>query len=167
MSNLVDIRSCDGVKIPTPLDVAGMWGTVSNLLDSYIPVKENEEQGACLEEVPVPDIESTVLYKTIEYCQKYLKHPESEEWKKIFFKNTYGDDSLEKIKTYHKDLADLALAADYLEIPSLLNDVTKVISETIKNKKSEIIRQEWDIPDDLTDEEKEQIIREHRWAFDL
>lgn len=167
MSNLVDIRSCDGIKIPTPLDVAGMWGTVSNLLDSYIPVTKNEEQGACLEEVPVPDVESAVLYKTIEYCQKYLKDPESQEWKKDFFKNTYGNDNLEKIRTYHRCLANLALAADYLEIPSLLEDVTKVIADTIKNKNSETIRQEWEIPDDLTDEEKEKIIREHRWAFDL
>lgn len=173
MSNSVDIRSRDEVKITAPLEVVNMWSTVSNLLESYVPSAEGEEQGACVEEIPIYEVDSGVLYKIIEYCEKYLEHSKVEtedelkEWKKEFFKNTHGSETLEDVRAYHRELVDLASAVDYLEVPPFLEDITKVIADTIKGKAPETIRDEWEIPDDLTSEEKEQIIRDHRWAFDL
>lgn len=167
MCDSVDIRSSDDVKISVPLDVVKMWHTVSNLLESYVPRGEGEERGACLEEIPISEVNSDVLYKVIEYCKRYLEDPESVEWKQEFFRNVYGTKEFEDVKRYHLELADLVIAADYLDIESLLSNIAEVIANTLRNKSPEEIREEWDFPDDLTAEDKERIMCENRWAFDL
>ncbi len=167
MCESVDIRSRDDVKIRGPLNVVKMWKTVSNLLESYVPGEEGEEKGACLEEIPVSEVNSHILYKVIDYCKSYLENSESSEWKQEFFRNVYETKKFEDVKRYHLELADLAIAADYLDIEPLLNNIAEVIANTLRNKSPEEIREEWDFPDDLTSEEKEKIILENRWAFDL
>ena len=167
MSESIDIRSSDDVKMSVSKEVLDMWLTVSNMLKSYISKDDSEESGPCIEEIPISGVTGSVLRKIVNYCEDYLKDPNNETWREEFFRNTHGAESVENVKTYHRELVDIINAADYLEIKPLIEDIGKIMAATIRGKSPQSIREEWGFPDDLTKEEKERILDENRWAFDL
>lgn len=61
-------------------------------------------------------------------------------------------------------LKDLTLAANYLDIPYLIHMTTQVWANFIKGKTPDQIRETFEIEDDFTEEEKEQVLRENEWA---
>lgn len=166
MCDTIDIRTNDDIKIAVSRDVVKMWNTISNMLESYIPGNE-DSGGAGFDEIPITEVDNPTLLRVIDYCEQSLNYPEDEEWKKEFFHNTHGTEDLEAIKQHHTELSNLAKAADYLEITALLEDTAQTIANIFQGKSPEKIREEWDFPDDLTEEEKENIIRQNLWAFDL
>jgi S-phase kinase-associated protein 1 len=55
-------------------------------------------------------------------------------------------------------------AANYLEISTLLDEGCKIIANMIKGKSPSEIRRIFNIQNDFTPEEEEQIKRENEWA---
>lgn len=64
-------------------------------------------------------------------------------------------------------LYHLTLAANYLDIPSLLDLTSARIASFIKDKSLEQIRENLGIVSDFTPEEEAQIREENKWADDL
>jgi len=58
------------------------------------------------------------------------------------------------------------LAANYLNIKSLLDLTCRTVADMIKGKKSEEIRKTFNIINDYTPKEEEEVRRETQWAFD-
>mgnify|MGYP003307009778 CR=1 FL=1 len=63
-------------------------------------------------------------------------------------------------------LFELILAANYLNIKELLDLTCLTVANMIKGKTPEEIRKTFNIVNDFTPEEEEQVRRENQWAFD-
>ena len=57
-------------------------------------------------------------------------------------------------------------AANYLNIKSLLDLTCQTVAQMIKGKTPEEIRKTFNIKNDFTPEEEEEVRRENQWAFD-
>jgi S-phase kinase-associated protein 1 len=57
-------------------------------------------------------------------------------------------------------------AANYLDIKELLDLTCQTVADMIKGKSPEEIRTTFNIKNDFTKEEEEEIRRENQWAFE-
>ncbi|KAK9677537.1 hypothetical protein RND81_11G150100 [Saponaria officinalis] len=126
--------------------------------------------------IPLPNVTGKILAKVIEYCKK---HVESSEKKGSSDTTTAGfgsgggvvDDELktwdaEFVNVDQNTLFDLILAANYLNIKSLLDLTCQTVADMIKGKTPEEIRKTFNIKNDFTPEEEEEVRRENQWAFE-
>ena len=77
------------------------------------------------------------------------------------------DHSCELHRTLHfYQRANRSQAANYLDIKALLDVGCKTVANMIKGKSPDEIRKTFNIQNDFTPEEEEQIRRENEWAED-
>lgn len=119
------------------------------------------------EEVPLPNVKAKILSKVIEFCSKHKSHPQTS----TDGKPTAADEELDKwdkefVKVDQGTLFELILAANYLNIKELLDLTCLTVANMIKGKTPEEIRKTFNIVNDFTPEEEEQVRRENQWAFD-
>ncbi|GAB2291936.1 SCF ubiquitin ligase complex protein SKP1b [Dionaea muscipula] len=113
--------------------------------------------------IPLPNVTGKILSKVIEYCKKHVETPKSED--------RSVDDELktwdaEFVKVDQNTLFDLILAANYLNIKTLLDLTCQTVADMIKGKTPEEIRKTFNIKNDFTPEEEEEVRRENQWAFE-
>ncbi|XP_050229320.1 SKP1-like protein 1A [Mercurialis annua] len=116
--------------------------------------------------IPLPNVNSKILAKVIEYCKKHVETPKSEG-----SNNTSADDDVKAwdadfVKVDQATLFDLILAANYLNIKGLLDLTCQTVADMIKGKTPEEIRKTFNIKNDFTPEEEEEVRRENQWAFE-
>jgi len=81
-----------------------------------------------------------------------------------------GDAIRDHLGTFHTPLwsrictANSIQAANYLDIKALLDVGCKTVANMIKGKSPEEIRKTFNIQNDFTPEEEDQIRRENEWA---
>ncbi|KAJ9165938.1 hypothetical protein P3X46_020749 [Hevea brasiliensis] len=115
--------------------------------------------------IPLPNVTSKILSKVIEYCKKHVETSKSDD------RPSSVDDELkawdaEFVKVDQATLFDLILAANYLNIKSLLDHTCQTVADKIKGKTPEEIRTTFNIRDEFTPEEEEEVRRENQWAFE-
>ena len=115
--------------------------------------------------IPLPNVNSKILSKVIEYCKKHVESPKPED------RTGSVDDDLktwdsEFVKVDQATLFDLILAEKYLNIKSLLDLTCQTVADMIKGKTPEEIRKTFNIKNDFTPEEEEEVRRENQWAFE-
>ncbi|URE41471.1 SKP1-like protein [Musa troglodytarum] len=119
------------------------------------------EDGCAESGIPLPNVTSRILAKVIEYCNKHVdassKSSDDEDLKAW---------DAEFVKVDQTTLFDLILAANYLNIKSLLDLTCQTVADMIKGKTPEDIRKTFNIKNDFTPEEEEEIRRENQWAFE-
>jgi S-phase kinase-associated protein 1 len=110
--------------------------------------------------VPVPMVESSILVKVIEYLKYHqraeeetMPEDEQQRWDKDYLK--VMDDAT---------LFSTILAANYLDIKPLLDLTCKAVADEIKGKSPEEIRVRFNIKNDFTPEEEEEVKRENAWC---
>ncbi|KAF2205152.1 S-phase kinase-associated protein-like protein 1 [Delitschia confertaspora ATCC 74209] len=119
--------------------------------------------------IPLPNVNEPVMKKVIEWCEHHRKDPPAPE----------GDDSDSRKKSTDIDewdqkfmqvdqemLFEIILAANYLDIKGLLDVGCKTVANMIKGKSPDEIRKTFNIQNDFTPEEEDQIRRENEWAED-
>ncbi|PON93939.1 S-phase kinase-associated protein [Trema orientale] len=116
--------------------------------------------------IPLPNVTSKILSKVIEYCKKHVEAPKSDDRA-----SATADDDLKVwdadfVKVDQATLFDLILAANYLNIKSLLDLTCQTVADMIKGKTPEEIRKTFNIKNDFTPEEEEEVRRENQWAFE-
>lgn len=70
------------------------------------------------------------------------------------------------VKVDQSTLFELILASNYLNIKPLLDLSCLTVANMIKGKTPEEIRKTFNIPNDFTPEEEEEVRRENQWAFE-
>ncbi|PKA56012.1 SKP1-like protein 1B [Apostasia shenzhenica] len=165
----ITLRSSDGEEFVVDEAVAKESQTILHMI----------EDGCADSGIPLPNVTSKILAKVIEYCKKHVEYTSKTSVA------GGGDDrsAEEEIKSWDSDfvkvdqatLFDLILvdtfditasAANYLNIKGLLDLTCQTVADMIKGKTPEEIRQTFNIKNDFTPEEEEEIRRENQWAFE-
>jgi len=147
------------------------------------------DEAVASQPIPIPNVNDAVLRKVIEWCVKHKNDaPQTaedendnrkkttdpiEEWDQKFMQ--VDQEMLFEIIlvcSSHFNPEDRhstnlsAQAANYLDIKALLDVGCKTVANMIKGKSPEEIRKTFNITNDFTAEEEEQIRRENEWAED-
>nr|XP_016472204.1 PREDICTED: SKP1-like protein 1B [Nicotiana tabacum] len=122
-------------------------------------IKNMVEDDCASNAIPLPNVDSKTMAKVVEYWKKHSEEGVSGDELKDFDKNFV------KVLNY-SELYDLILAANYLNDKELLDILCQETADRIKGKTPEEIRKAFNIKNDFTPEEEEQIRQENAWAFD-
>ncbi|KAK9270902.1 hypothetical protein L1049_026488 [Liquidambar formosana] len=153
-SRKITLKSSDGETFDVDEAVALESQTIKHMIED-----DCADNG-----IPLPNVTSKILSKVIEYCKKHVEAPKSDE-------RACVDEDLkawdtEFVKVDQATLFDLILAANYLNIKSLLDLTCQTVADMIKGKTPEEIRKTFNIKNDFTPEEEEEVRRENQWAFE-
>ncbi|PON53488.1 S-phase kinase-associated protein [Parasponia andersonii] len=152
-SKKIVLRSSDGESFEVDEAVALQSQTIKHMIED-----DCADNG-----IPLPNVTSKILAKVIEYCKKHVDSTNPDE--------RVADDDLkswdaEFVKVDQATLFDLILAANYLNIKNLLDLTCQTVADMIKGKTPEEIRKTFNIKNDFTPEEEEEVRRENQWAFE-
>jgi len=158
---MINITTSDGIQMDVERPVAERSILIKNLLEDL--------GGESSESIPIPNVNEAVMKKVIEWCGHHKNDPPA----------TQDDDSDSRKKSTDIDewdqkfmqvdqemLFEIILAANYLDIKALLDVGCKTVANMIKGKSPDEIRKTFNIQNDFTPEEEEQIRRETEWAED-
>ncbi|OAA66012.1 sulfur metabolism regulator [Niveomyces insectorum RCEF 264] len=160
----IPLQSNDGTVIVVDYEVATRSALLNTMLEDL--------KGMGIEDVgpvPLPNVNEAVLRKVIEYCEHHRNDPLTghEEETESRKKTTDIEEWDQKFMQVDQEmLFEIILAANYMDIKSLLDVGCKTVANMIKGKSPEEIRKTFNITNDFTPEEEEQIRRENEWAED-
>ena len=168
------LMSSDNQTFEVDEDVANESQTIRNMI---------EDTGS-EETIPLPNVNGKILAMVIEYTRTHVAAKETTDKAETEIKS--GDEARKTAGEARKKLAeeelkdfdnkfvkvdkstlfDLILAANYLNIKGLLDRTCAEVAKMIKGKTPEEIRTAFNIQNDFTPEEEEEVRRENQWAFD-
>ncbi|TMX04698.1 hypothetical protein EJD97_005780 [Solanum chilense] len=108
--------------------------------------------------IPLPNVDSKTMIKVIEYWKKHSEEGISKD-KLMDFDKAF-------VKVDQSILYALILAANFLNDKEMLDMICQEVANRIKGKTPEEIRKEFNIENDFTPEEEEEIRQENVWAFE-
>ncbi|KAK1297086.1 SKP1-like protein 1A [Acorus calamus] len=151
----VTLKSSDGEVFEVEETVALESQTIKHMIED-----DCADNG-----IPLPNVTSKILSKVIEYCKKHVEvAPKTGEDRTQEEELKAWD--VDFVKVDQGTLFDLILAANYLNIKSLLDLTCQTVADMIKGKTPEEIRKTFNIKNDFTPEEEEEVRRENQWAFE-
>nr|GLL45767.1 SKP1-like protein 1B [Ipomoea trifida] len=147
---MVRLRANDGEEFEVAESVAALSQTVKFVM---------EDAGGLGEDfvIPLLKVDGKTLAKILEYCKVHAAGGKSNAEKKEFDKKF--------VEVGQAEVYDLLTAANYLEIKELLDIMIQRVADMIKGKNPEEIRKIFNIKNDFTPEEEEEIKRANAWAF--
>jgi len=159
-SRTVHLVSSEGESFDVPLSVAKMSGLVKTMIDED---QDSEEA----QEIPLPNVKSSILAKVIEFAKNYQTEPMTEIEKPLKSANM-GEVVQEwyaKFVAVEQELLfEMILAANYMDIKPLLDLTCATVASMIKGKTPEEIRKTFNIVNDFTPEEEAAVREENKWT---
>ncbi|ERN09550.1 SKP1-like protein 1A [Amborella trichopoda] len=150
----VTLKSSDGEVFEVEESVAVESQTIKHMI----------EDDCAGNGIPLPNVSSKILAKVIEYCKYHV------DAQKVTEDKTQEEEikswDAEFVRVDQATLFDLILAANYLNIKNLLDLTCQTVADMIKGKTPEEIRKTFNIKNDFTPEEEEEVRRENQWAFE-
>merc|ERR1712020_279692 len=150
--SLISLQSCDGQVFPVNIDIARQSVTLRNMIND-LGIEDLDEN----EIVPLPNVNAAILKKIIAWCTTHYKNNDESDL-------SLSEWDLEYLKIDDGTLFELILAANYLDISQLLDVCCKQVANMIKGKSAEEIRARFNIQNDFTKAEEEQIRKENEWC---
>ena len=160
---IIDIKSCDGKILKCYLDaLMKMSITIKNMMES---VAEESEQNEALT-LTNAVLTEKVLKKVIEWIEFHWDDPEpdedfDEDKERRNKELSYWDKQF--IDVDNRLLYDIIEAANFLDIPGLIEVGSRWICTNIKGKTCTEVRQILNITNDFTKEEEDRIHNENEW----
>lgn len=151
----IKLVSMDDKEVQVAKNVAELSVTIKNML---------QDIGDTETPIPLPNISGNILVKIVEYCQHYIDNPPAIEEDKEKRSDNVSPWEQTFCQVSNVVLFDLILAANYLDIKPLLDVTCKTVANMIKGKSPEEIRKTFDIKNDFTPEEEEQVRKENEWC---
>jgi len=175
-NKLVTLVSQDGYKETVERHITGHIGLINSMLED----DDDEEDDDEVPEIPLP-ISKEILIKVLEFARNNWDKDEEDIEKPLksdvedvitnqaninFLKSLvkYPEDGSDLLPEHIQLAVDLITAANYLNMSNLLNLMAAKHATLIKGKTPEQIRLMYDLPDDLTPEEKDRIREENKWV---
>merc|ERR1712020_120276 len=153
--SLISLQSCDGQVFPVNIDIARQSVTLRNMIED-LGIEDLDEN----EIVPLPNVNAAILKKIIDWCTTHYKNNDESDL-------SSSECDLEYLNIDDGTLFELILAANYLDISQLLDVCCKQVANMIKGKSAEEIRARFNIQNDFTKAEEEQIRKENEWCEEL
>lgn len=155
--------SQEGEKFEVPKAVAVLSGLVKEMVDD-----DDDDDDAA--EIPLPNVKAPILRLVVEFSTHHFNNPMPEIEKPLKSPNMADvvpewDSKFVDIK--QELLFELILAANYMDIKSLLDLTCAKVASMIKGKTPEEIRKTFNIANDFTPEEEAQIREENKWVEEL
>jgi len=118
--------------------------------------------------IPLPNLTEECMEKLLEWCKYHKDDVDPPETDDFNFKDEIGEWDLQFLKMDDGVLFDLVLASNYLDIKGLLDITTTYVARLITELRTpEEIRKRFNIKNDLTQEDVEQIKEESKtWLND-
>lgn len=176
----IKLQSSDGEIFDVDVEIAKCSVTIKTMLEDLGMDDEEEEI------VPLPNVNSAILRKVLQWATFHKDDPpppEDDENKGTiiigffihwFFIMTfiYVEKRTDDISSWDADflkvdqgtLFELILAANYLDIKGLLDVTCKTVANMIKGKAPEEIRKTFNIKNDFTASEEDQVRKENEWC---
>lgn len=148
----VTLITNDDVEFKISTEVSDKLVTVQNL------IQDIGSDGA----IPTPEVNSKILSKVIEYAKYHLENPFTEDNTENYV--TEWDSQFCNVD--QEVLFDMILAANYLDYKDLLETTAQCVANLIKGKTPEQIRELFEIENDFTESELEQVRKENEWIED-
>ncbi|XP_071503508.1 S-phase kinase-associated protein 1-like [Diadema setosum] len=156
----IKLQSSDGEVFEVDVEVARQSVIIKTMLED-LGMDEDDDDA-----IPLPNVNSTILKKVLHWCHYHKDDPPPPEDDENREKRT--DDicphDQEFLKVDQGTLFELILAANYLDIKGLLDATCKTVANMIKGKTSEEIRKTFNIKNDFTPAEEEQVRKENSWC---
>ncbi|XP_047088297.1 SKP1-like protein 1 [Lolium rigidum] len=152
----ITLKSSDGEQFEVDEAVAMESQTIRHMIED-----DCADNG-----IPLPNVNAKILSKVIEYCSKHVQAANGAAAADGAPAEDLKNWDAEFVKVDQATLFDLILAANYLNIKGLLDLTCQTVADMIKGKTPEEIRKTFNIKNDFTAEEEEEIRRENQWAFE-
>jgi len=160
----VKLQSSDGEVFEVETDIIKLSNTIKTMLED-LGVEDEESE---TEMIPLPNVNAAILKKVIQWCTYHKEDPPllEEDDNKEKRTDDIGSWDSDFLKVDQGTLFELILAANYMDIKGLLDVTCKTVANMIKGKTPEEIRRTFNIKNDFTPAEEEQIRKENAWCED-
>ncbi|CAL4968684.1 unnamed protein product [Urochloa decumbens] len=159
----IRLRGKEGEPVEVPeKSIAAASATIKGVID----------EGRADAGVDLPSLSAAALSRVAEYVKRHFKDGAAAPEDDPGFYVPGDDDPLarfddELVRVDDNDvLIDLIEAATFLGIDGLMDLACKAVAEQMKGKNAEEIRKKFNIVNDYTKEEEEEVRRENSWAFE-
>lgn len=156
----IKLESSEGEQFDTDMQVAKCSGTIKTMLDD-LGIEEGDDNV-----VPLPNVNSAILRKVLQWANYHKDDAQPAEDDENKEKRTDDISSWDAdfLKVDQGTLFELILAANYLDIKGLLDVTCKTVANMIKGKTPDEIRKTFNIKNDFTPAEEEQVRKENEWC---
>ncbi|CAP24597.1 Protein CBR-SKR-1 [Caenorhabditis briggsae] len=163
---MIKISSSDNETFTVPREVIRLSTTINTLLQDL--GLDDDDSNGVTDPIPVQNVSSPILKKVISWCQYHYQDtaPADDQDNREKRTDDIASWDVEFLKVDQGTLFELILAANYLDIKGLLDVTCKTVANMIKGKSPEEIRRTFNIKNDFTPEEEEQIRKENAWCED-
>lgn len=112
------------------------------------------------------NISSKVLQWILSYCKHYFEHGQyrDDDCKKTAMLQDWEQEFLGDAPNY-MFLQEVMVASDFLDIEHLTDFLARVLAKAIEGQDVESLRKFFNVENDFTPEEEENIRKEHEWIF--
>uniref|UniRef100_A0A0E0LZ46 SKP1-like protein n=1 Tax=Oryza punctata TaxID=4537 RepID=A0A0E0LZ46_ORYPU len=147
---MILLISSDGEKFELPEAAAILSKTLGNMI----------EDDCATDGIPLVNVASNILAKVVEYCNKHAATEAGgeEELRKF---------DAEFVNIDKNKLFELIMAANFLNVPCLLELTCQHAADLIKDMMPEQVREIFGIEDDFTPEEEAEVRKEYAWAYEI
>ena len=157
MAEKVTLVTSEGEEVEVDKEIAIKSVLIKSMIDD----------SSADESIPLPNVKKAILDKVIEFCNYLRDNPPPEIEKPLKTANMS-----EIVAPWYVKFVDLEkevlfetiLAANFLDIKPLLELSCAKVASLIKGKSIPEIRSYFDIENDFTPEEEQQIMEENKWA---
>uniref|UniRef100_A0A0N4ZYE5 Skp1-related protein n=1 Tax=Parastrongyloides trichosuri TaxID=131310 RepID=A0A0N4ZYE5_PARTI len=167
MVKKVPVKSSDGETFELEYDIIKQSGTLHTMLTD-LGVDFTSEETLVIDPIELQNLNANIIKRIIQWCNYHKDDPPSHDDSDQHEKRTDDIPSwdVEFLKVDQGTLFELILAANYLDIKGLLDVTCKTVANMIKGKSPDEIRRTFNIRNDFTAEEEEQIKKENAWCED-
>jgi S-phase kinase-associated protein 1 len=154
---MITLCSRENEKFRVARKVAEFSKHITNML-------EEDDGEEC--SLPLPNVGSAALTRVVAYCEYHMVSPANEISKplKENLEDVVCKWDIEFLKMGNKELTELISAANYLDIPGLLDLTCAKVATMIRGKKPCEVREMFNIENDFTPEEEKKIDEENKWC---
>jgi len=157
----VKLQSSDGKVFEVTSKVARLSVTIRTMLDD-LNIKADDP-----EPIPLANVPAHILSLVLKWAEQHQndepvpEQEEEDEEEKPVLVGEWDKSFLSALD--HSTLFELITAANFLDVKGLMAVACKTVADMLTGKTPEEIRKEFDIEDDLSEEEKERIRKDIEW----